>query len=88
MKTKIRRLLTVEAIYVELGRETVEKITKSYCAQLTNWIATGRFPHRTFLVLNEALKAHNCSAPPSLWGIDEAKAVSRAAKQTKLKRAS
>jgi hypothetical protein len=46
---------------------------------VSNYRATGRLPHDSYLIVTEALKKRRCSAPPAIWGITEPSKASTAA---------
>jgi len=64
---KIRRLQNVPQCIEAIGPERVKLLTGKRSQNLTNWKASGFFPPETFVVLTDALRSINCTAPPSLW---------------------
>jgi hypothetical protein len=57
------------------GNAAVARLTDRDPGVVWNWRSAyrGSFPASTFLVLQGALRSINRTAPPSLWGMEEAK---------------
>lgn len=65
-------LTTASDVIDALGGTTaVARLTRRKPQHVTNWRSTGRLPPKTFLVLTDALKAHDRTAPATLWDMDE-----------------
>lgn len=67
----IRELETVDQVVSELGgSDAVRKITRSkYVSTVSNWIKDGKFPPKTYKVMQNKLCALGLSAPDRLWGM-------------------
>jgi hypothetical protein len=66
----LRELVSTAEVMDELGGvAAVARLTGRTYGAAFNWRGFVRFPSDTFVVMQEALKARGCSAPPSLWGM-------------------
>jgi hypothetical protein len=62
------KLTTAEAVVDALGGVlAVAEMTGTKRSGVYNWLAAGRFPADTYLLLRDELKARNMSAPNYLW---------------------
>lgn len=70
MDRKPRALATAAEVFVELGGVgNVAALTGRTYGAAFNWKSFGKFPADTFVVLQGALEAVECTAPASLWGM-------------------
>jgi hypothetical protein len=53
------------------GVKAVSQLTGSTYAAVWNWKAFQKFPPRTFVILNDALRKQGHDAPARLWGMTE-----------------
>lgn len=68
----MKQLETAADVVTTLGGiKAVAALTGRQYNAAANWPAFGKFPPNTFLVLQKALEAAECSAPPALWGMPE-----------------
>lgn len=68
----MQELSTAREIMEKLdGADGIARLTGSKPKAVLNWKYFNRFPSRTFLVLNEALREKGFRAPASLWGMAE-----------------
>lgn len=68
----MRKLQTVDDVIDELGG-TVETSRKARVSpsQVSGWRSAKRLGSKSYLIIQEELAARGCTAPASLWGIDE-----------------
>jgi hypothetical protein len=76
---KSRLLKTVEEIVDAIGRERLYEIAECASNNVTNWLAAGKFPPDTYVVIQAELKRLRFSAPLSLWRMREPKKARAAA---------
>lgn len=68
-----RELVTTAEVIDALGgiQATATLTRRKYTAAF-NWKNFVKFPADTYVVMQDALRAAGCAAPPSLWGMVEA----------------
>lgn len=74
MASEISQLETVDHVIDALGGvssvcELIGARKKRSWQRVDNWRLRGRFPSDTYVVLTDALKARQFSAPARLWGM-------------------
>jgi len=71
MDSPLRELTTTAEVIEALdGAGSVALLTgRTTTNAVHNWKSFGKFPSNTFVVMQEALRAKGCAAPPSLWGM-------------------
>jgi hypothetical protein len=71
MAKQITLLDTVDAVIDTLGgTEQVRKITRyNETSAVPMWKNRGKFPAKTFKVMQDALRERGFTAPPELWGM-------------------
>ena len=68
----IRRLNTANEVIDALGGTlAVARLAGLSMQAISNWRLRERFPPATYLLLNAALRAKQCSAPTKLWDMIE-----------------
>ena len=71
-------LNTAEAVVDVLGGVmAVAEMTGTKRSGVYNWLATGRFPADTYLLIQDELKSRNLIAPDYLWPMRQAAAVKK-----------
>ena len=70
----MEHLETISEVFEALGGNAgVIAITGNKPTAVSNWKVVGRFPAKSYLVLQAALKAVGKTAPAALWGMETAK---------------
>lgn len=70
MDAPFRDLRTTAEVMDALGGVgDVAALTGRTYAAAFNWKGFVKFPADTFVVMQDALRAAGCAAPPSLWGM-------------------
>jgi hypothetical protein len=70
MTTQFRELTTAAEVFEALGGVgNVAGLTGRKYGAAHNWKAFGKFPADTFVVMQGALEAAECTAPAALWGM-------------------
>lgn len=69
----MRQLQTASEVIEALGGTgvTARLTGRRYDQAVSNWKATGKLPADTYLVLRQALKDRDLTAPAKLWGMKE-----------------
>lgn len=71
-----RELTTAESVFDALGGiQAVAELTSSGYRAAFNWKAAGAFPPKTYVVITDALRARDYTAPPALWGMVSSEAA-------------
>lgn len=64
----LEQLETADEVVAALGgNPSVEALTESKPTAVCNWVATGSFPPKTYVVMTMALAALGKTAPAALW---------------------
>jgi hypothetical protein len=64
---KIRQLNTFEEVVEKIGIDRLLVISGRAMTHFCNWRADRHFPCDTYLVIQQELALHNCTAPAALW---------------------
>lgn len=67
----MKRVQTVEEVIEKLGgAKAIAQLTRAKSPSVVpTWKYRNKFPAKTFLQINKALKARGMCAPDELWGI-------------------
>lgn len=69
-------LTTAREVFKALdGYPGMAELVGANYKQAFNWISTGQFPSRFFVVMSRALEKRGYTAPSSLWGMIESDRV-------------
>jgi hypothetical protein len=64
----MKKLATAEAVFEALGGITaVAELTGAKYVTVHRWKTVGKFPPKTFVLLESALTERGCKAPSELW---------------------
>jgi len=68
----LENLETVDAVFTALGGPSgMQALTGSKPNTVSMWKAAKCFPSNTYLIITEALRTINKTAPASLWGMKQ-----------------
>lgn len=66
----MEELRTTEEVVEKLGGiPAIAKLTSRKYNAAAHWVKFKTFPANTFIVIQDALRKKNCTAPTSLWGM-------------------